>query len=175
MAGVKISNLKSYDEVFGDEYFGDFVNEMIVPVSLGNKTISVKIKELMHYINVNDAAQDVRLNEQQEQIWQNNELINQLATAVMERIDKLKADADAEHKDIKDTVEENEKVTALSLIDLNQITEEIMLRIHNLKEESDAVHEQMKEQQHEKDASQDERIDSLDDSINLWEIYGENN
>ena len=50
MAGVKISKLKSYDEVFGDEYFADFINGMIVPVSLGNKTISVKIKELIHYM-----------------------------------------------------------------------------------------------------------------------------
>ena len=163
MAGVKISKLKTYDEVFHDEHFEDFVNEMIVPVSLGNKPISVRVKELIRFINNLEDIQNERLDEQKDMILYNNDLINELAEATMQRMNE-----------INENVEENEKVTALSLIDLNQITEEISLRLHNYKEQAEAEHQEMKEKQLEKDTEQDERIDNLDDSINLWEIYSSN-
>ena len=218
MAGVKISKLAPYNEVFDEEFFAEFVNDMIVPVSLGNKTISVKIKELIHFINDQYESQDERLNEQEALILENKDLINQLTTAIVERIEELKNENDEEHQTILDKtdadknelnekidtlkseneaehqvildktdsdkneinekidtlsnenqeqhaemqniINENEQVTALSLIDLNQITEEILLRLHLFKENQEEI-----------DREQNEKIESITGGDNLWEIY----
>lgn len=220
MAGVKISKLAPYNEVFDEEFFAEFINDMIVPVSLGNKTISVKIKELIHFINDQYESQDERLNEQEALILENKDLINQLTTAIVERIEELKNENDEEHQTILDKtdadknelnekidtlkseneaehqvildktdsdknelnekidtlsnenqeqhaemqniINENEQVTALSLIDLNQITEEILLRLHLFKENQEEI-----------DKEQNEKIESITGSDNLWEIYND--
>lgn len=219
MAGVKISKLVPYNEVFDEDFFAEFVNDMIVPVSLGNKTISVKIKELIQFINKEYEHQTERINEQEALILENKDLINQLTSAIVERIEELKTENDEEHQtiidktnadkselnekintlksdneaehqeiinktnsdknelnekidtlsnenqeqhaDMQNIINENEQVTALSLIDLNQITEEILLKLHLLKES-----------QEETDTEQNEKIEALNISNNdLWEIY----
>ena len=255
MAGVKISKLSRYEDIFHDHSIEEFLDDIIVPVTLGNKTISLKIKELTHYINlVNDnqydiqnekitnaensiienkelinqltgeilerineivstssqehsqinarleeveatnnaeeinniktnlnaataknQEQDIKLENQNDLILQNKELINQLAESVMNRINEIKEESEQEHKEIKDVVEENEKVTALGLIDLNQITKDIMLKLHSYKEESNASIEEIKNEQEEINNEQNEMINSIVSSGDgLWEIYNGN-
>lgn len=129
MAGVKISKLKPYDEIFHDESFKDKIEDMIIPVSLGQKTLSIRVKELLNILNSIDDDQNEALAEHYQLILNNTELINQM-------------------------------------------TEQIYQRISELQAEAEQTHEQMKEEQKEVDTAQDERMGHIEDSIQLWEIYG---
>ena len=240
MAGVKISKLKNYEEVFHDENFDDRVNDMIIPVSLGKRTISVKIQELVRYMNIIDEQQNTRLDEQAELIMQNKDLINQQTGNLLEQLQTFKTENASEHREIRNkaqsdknelierinsidsgsdtnyqelveligsnkdeieqlidsnkdeleqlisgldaenqsqhtdmqnTINENEQVTALGLIDLQQITQKIKMQLHDLREEAESVHEQIKNDQKEIDDAQNEKIDDIIESVTLWEIY----
>lgn len=91
MAGVKISKLVTFDEVFHDGQFPDYVNEMIIPVSIGNKTLSIKVKELLTILNNNDDTQNERLDAHDRDILNNTELINRIAQQIYEKMDENKA------------------------------------------------------------------------------------
>ena len=254
MAGVKISKLNKFEDVFHDHTIDEFIDSMIVPVTLGNKTISLKIVELTHYINmindsqneiqnqkisdaensiienkelinqltgeilekineiittsseehnqinarleevesitnaqelneiksnINEATiknqeQDIKLNDQNELIIHNKELLDKLTESITNKINELKEKSELEHKEIKDVVEENEKVTALSLIDLNQISKDIISKLYSFKEESSSSIEELKNEQNTINKQQNEMIDNITSGHSLWEIYNEN-
>lgn len=254
MAGVKISKLSKFEDVFHDHTIDEFIDNIIVPVTLGNKTISLKIADLTHYINIindtqneiqnqkisdaensiienkelinqltgeilekineiittsseehnqinarleevesmtnaqelneiksniNEATiknqeQDIKLNDQNELILRNKELLDQLTESIANRINELKEKSELEHKEIKDVVEENEKVTALSLIDLNQISKDIIRKLYSFKEESSSSIEELKNEQNTINKQQNEMIDNITSGHSLWEIYNGN-
>ena len=148
---------------------------MVIPVSLGNKTISLKIKDLTKYINIINGvefdSQNEKIENQENLILQNKELINTLSESLFERINQLQEEHNNDNDKIKGIVDENEKVTALSLIDIKQIIENVSIRLSTLKNDSDTIHEQIINNQKEIDDSQNQRIDDIEDNVNLWEIY----
>ena len=254
MAGVKISKLNQFEDVFHDHTIDEFIDNIIVPVTLGNKTISLKIADLTRYINIvndtqneiqnqkisdaensiienkelinqltgeilekineiittsseehnqinarleevesmtnvqelnemksniNEATiknqeQDIKLNDQNELILRNKELLDQLTESIANRINELKEKSELEHKEIKDVVDENEKVTALSLIDLNQISKDIIRKLYSFKEESSSSIEDLKNEQNTINKQQNEMIDNITSGHSLWEIYNGN-
>lgn len=139
MAGIKISKLKPFEEIFDDANVEDYIDNMIVPVSLGNKTIRVKLSDIIHYVVLLDTDQRAIDDAQYQMILNNTELINQLSEQIVQKINEMKAEQEEIHQ--------------------------------QMKEEQEAIHEEMKEEQYEVDTAQDERINDISDSANLWEIY----
>ena len=95
MAGVKISKLLAFDDVYHDSHFPDFVNEMIIPVSLGERTMRVKVKELLTILNNNDDTQNERLDAHDRDILNNTELINRIAEQIYAKIEENKTEQEA--------------------------------------------------------------------------------
>ena len=79
MAGVKISKLLDYNEVFTDQEFSDNIGKIVLPVSLGNKTIKLTTQELLNILNNKDVEQDIKISE-------NTELINALTSQILEKL-----------------------------------------------------------------------------------------
>lgn len=95
MAGVKISKLDAFNEVYHDHLFPEFVNEMIIPVSLGSRTLRVKVKELLTILNNNDDTQNERLDAHDRDILNNTELINRLVQQIYQKIEENKTAQEA--------------------------------------------------------------------------------
>lgn len=106
MAGVKISKLKAFEEILAEEDVEDYIDKMIVPVSLGNKTISVKLSDIIHYVVLLDTEQHAIDEEQNQMILNNTELINQLSDQIIERINELRAEQAEIHEQMKEEQEE---------------------------------------------------------------------
>ena len=81
MAGVKISQLTKYNEAFPDNNFVEDISYMIIPVTFGNKTVSLTLKEFIDLSNI--------------LLINNRELINTLAN----KIKNGEADYDDEDND----------------------------------------------------------------------------
>ena len=89
--------------MFHDETLIDNIHDMIIPVSIGKKTVSLTVREFLHLLNEVEDDQNARLDEQYALILQNTDLINQLSDSIIERIAQLKEDASAEHQQMIET------------------------------------------------------------------------
>lgn len=105
MAGVKISKLKPFEEIFDDANVEDYIDNMIIPVSLGNKTVRIKLSDLIHYVIVVNTDQQETDEEQYQMILNNTELINQLSEQIVEKINEMKAEQAEIHQQMKEEQE----------------------------------------------------------------------
>lgn len=94
MAGVKISKLLKYKDIF-DKNIEEDVDNMLIPVTLGNKTISVTMRDLLQLLDYTNVKQD-------EDIMNNTILINQIYNEINNRLDQLQQDYDAIHQKMID-------------------------------------------------------------------------
>lgn len=98
MAGVKISKMLKYEELFDGQTLPEDIENMILPISFGNKTISITIGTLIDLMEAINGNQQEQIDENAQKITENTELINTLSEQILEKIGELQENADAEHR-----------------------------------------------------------------------------
>lgn len=106
MAGVKISKMSKYEQMFDGTNLPEDVQNMLLPISFGNQTISITIRTLIQLMKQEeidkDDLQDELINANKELILQNTELINSLSDEIYQRIQQLQEEAEAKHQQMID-------------------------------------------------------------------------
>lgn len=126
MAGVKISKMNKYEQMFDGTNLPEDITNMILPISFGNQTISITVGTLIHLMQQQDDDQDIKIDANTQLILQNTELINSLSDEIYQRIQQLQEEAEAKHQQMIDDqnvidTEQNERIGDIEATNLWEI------------------------------------------------------
>ena len=157
MAGAKISKLPKYEDVFEGGNLLEEMNNMLIPISLGNNTIRLSAKDFAHLI-YEDLYQDVIVSDFQTQIAQNTNSINELEESLNNKIDNLQESSEQMHQQIVDTQRE---IDEQQNVDIENVITLLNEKIANLQALSEQMNQQMIANQQTIDAQQNVDIENV--------------
>ena len=126
MAGVKISKMNKYEQMFDGQTLPEDIKNMILPISFGNQTISITVGTLIHLMQEKDDDEDIKIDNNTQLILQNTELINSLSDEIYQRIQQLQEEAEEKHQQMIDDqniidTEQNERIGDIETTNLWEI------------------------------------------------------
>jgi len=126
MAGVKISKMNKYEQMFDGDNLPEDIKNMILPISFGNQTISITIGTLIQLMEKINGDQQGQIDQNAQKILENTELINSLSEQIFQKITELQSNADAKHKEMIDNqnvidTEQNERINDIETVNLWEI------------------------------------------------------
>ena len=120
MAGVKISKMNKYEQMFDGTNLPEDITNMILPISFGNQTISITVGTLIHLMQQQDDDQDIKIDANTQLILHNTELINSLSDEIYQRIQQLQDVAEAKHQQKIDNQNVKDKEQNKSIGDITE-------------------------------------------------------
>lgn len=126
MAGVKISKMNKYEQMFDGDNLPEDIKNMILPISFGNQTISITIGTLIQLMEKINGDQQGQIDQNAQKILENTELINSLSNEIYQRIQQLQEEAESKHQQIIDNqniidTEQNERIGDIESTNLWEI------------------------------------------------------
>lgn len=157
MAGAKISKLPKYEEVFEGGNLLEEINNMLIPISLGNNTIRLSAKEFAHLI-YEDLYKDVIVSDFQTQIAQNTNSINELEESLNNKIDTLQESSEQMHQQIVNTQKEIDEQQNMDIENVVTLLNEKITTLQNISEQ---MNQQIITNQQAIDSQQNENIENV--------------